>query len=94
MEWLEQVPQIPLQCLGGASLQGMVKSDGDIQSELAVFLPSAQTFINITSRPTGRPTSNLGRKKEDDMRLRTLLNMFRANRKRKKNNTFSLHGGL
>lgn len=28
MEWLEPVPQIPLQCLGGASLQGMVKSDG------------------------------------------------------------------
>lgn len=68
MEWLEQVPQIPLQCLGGASLQGIVKSDGDIQSELAVFLPSAQTFINITSQPTGRPTSNLERKKEDYMR--------------------------
>lgn len=36
----------------------------DIQSEPAVFLPSAQTFINITSQPTGRPTSNLKKKKE------------------------------
>lgn len=26
---------------------------------LAVFLPSAQTFINITSRPSEKPTSNL-----------------------------------
>lgn len=40
----------------------------DIQSEPAVFLPSAQTFINITSRPTGRPTSNLKKKKGDDLR--------------------------
>lgn len=68
IEWPEQVPWIPLQCLGRASLQGMVKSDGDIQSELAVFLPSAQTFINITSQPTGKPTSNLKRKKEDHIR--------------------------
>lgn len=68
IEWLEQVPWIPLQCLGRASLQGMVKSDGNIQSELAVFLPSAQTFINITSQPTGKPTSNLKRKKEDHIR--------------------------
>lgn len=30
-----------------------------IQSELAIFLPSAQTFINITSQPTEKPTSNL-----------------------------------
>lgn len=40
---------------------------GHIQSELAVFLPSAQTFINITSQPTGRPTSDLKRKREDDV---------------------------
>lgn len=56
---------IPRQCLGGASLQGTVNSDGDIQSELAVVPLSAQTFINITSQPTGRPTSNLKRKKEN-----------------------------
>lgn len=47
---------------GGTSLRGMVKSDGGIQSVLAVFLPSAQTFINITSQPGEKPTSNLDRK--------------------------------
>jgi len=37
----------------------MVKSDGDIQSVLAVILPSAQTFINIKSQPREKPTSNM-----------------------------------
>lgn len=37
----------------------MVKSDEGIQSVLAVFLPSAQTFINITSQPSEKPTSNM-----------------------------------
>lgn len=36
-----------------------MKRDGDIQSVLAVFLPSAQTFINITSQPSEKPTSNM-----------------------------------
>lgn len=44
---------------GGISPMGMVKVDGGIQSVLAVFLPSAQTFINITSQPREDPTSNM-----------------------------------
>lgn len=39
---------------GRMSLRSMVKSDGDIQPALAVVLPSAQTFINITSQPGQR----------------------------------------
>lgn len=44
---------------GGASRRDVVRSDGDIQSELAVFLPSAQTFINITSQSIEKPTANV-----------------------------------
>lgn len=46
------------------SPKGIVKSDGGIQSALAVFLPSAQTFINIISQPSEKPTSNLDRQRE------------------------------
>lgn len=49
---------------GGMSRKGIVKSDGGIQSVLAVFLPSAQTFINITSLPSEKPTSNLDKQTE------------------------------
>ncbi|KAM7400673.1 hypothetical protein PAMA_005053 [Pampus argenteus] len=45
------------QAKGGMSLRGEVKSDGGIQSVLAVCLPSAQTFINITSQPSEKTTS-------------------------------------
>lgn len=55
---------------GGMSLRGMVKSDGGIQSVLAVFLPSAQTFINITSQPSEKPTSNLERKRGRDDQIK------------------------
>lgn len=44
---------------GGASQRGTVKGDGGIQSALTVSLPSAQTFINITSQPGEKPTSNM-----------------------------------
>lgn len=51
---------------GGMSLRGMVRSDGDIQSVQAVFLLSAQTFINITSQPSEKPTSNLERQRANN----------------------------
>lgn len=54
------------------SLLGMVKSDGGIQPVLAVLLPSAQTFINITSQPYEKPTSNLERKRESAGQIRSL----------------------
>lgn len=44
---------------GGMSRRDTVRSDGGIQSVLAVLLPSAQTFINITSQPSEKPTSNM-----------------------------------
>lgn len=44
---------------GRTSLRSVVKWWGGIQPVLAVVLPSAQTFINITSQPRERPTSNL-----------------------------------
>lgn len=53
----------PKPASGAGSLRGVVRRNGDIQSELAVFLPSAQTFINITSQSIEKPTSNLQRKK-------------------------------
>lgn len=45
---------------------------------LAVLLPSAQTFINITSQPGEKPTSNLDREKgKSDIRdVFPLISMF------------------
>lgn len=39
--------------------KGQSEERWGIQSVLAVCLPSAQTFINITSQPIEKPTSNM-----------------------------------
>lgn len=70
---------------GGSSLRGAVKSDGDIQSVLAVFLPSAQTFINITSQPSEKPTSDLERQRKEQAKLKSInLHFSRSDSKTNK----------
>lgn len=64
-EWPALLPWIPLWRWRRDVSKGHGEEwFGGIQPVLAVFLPSAQTFIDITSQPSEKPTSNLERKRD------------------------------